>query len=47
MAPEIVSKGDYFGPPVDVWACGIILFVMLVGHFPFRSPDDKTLYSKI
>lgn len=47
MAPEIVSKKDYFGPPVDVWACGIILYVMMAGCFPFRSPDEKTLYAKI
>lgn len=47
MAPEIVSKKDYLGPPVDVWACGIILYVMMAGCFPFRSPDEKTLFAKI
>lgn len=47
MAPEIVTKKDYLGPPVDVWACGVILYIMLVGTFPFRAADDKTLYNKI
>lgn len=47
MAPEIVLKKEYYGPPVDIWACGILLYVMLVGTFPFKAADDKTLYFKI
>jgi serine/threonine protein kinase len=47
MAPEIVAKKEYFGPPVDIWSAGILLYVMLVGHFPFKGTDDKNLYSKI
>ena len=30
LAPEVLY-GDYHGPSVDVWACGIILFVLLCG----------------
>ena len=26
MAPEIVSRIEYSGPPVDIWACGVLLF---------------------
>jgi MAP/microtubule affinity-regulating kinase len=47
MAPEIVAKKDYHGPPVDVWSAGILLYVMLVGAFPFKGTDDKNLYYKI
>ena len=47
MAPEIVSKKEYYGPPVDVWSAGIVLYLMLVGHFPFKGTDDKHLYQKI
>lgn len=47
MAPEIASKKDYFGPPVDVWALGIILYVMTCGMFPFKGIDDKELYKNI
>jgi serine/threonine protein kinase len=47
MAPEIVAKKEYYGPPVDIWSAGILLYVMLVGHFPFKGTDDKNLYSKI
>jgi serine/threonine protein kinase len=41
MAPEIVAKKDYFGPPVDIWSAGIVLYVMMVGHFPFKGNENK------
>jgi len=47
MAPEIVSKKEYFGHPVDMWAAGILLHVMLIGSFPFKGKDDKSLFDKI
>ena len=47
MAPEIVSKKDYFGAPVDIWALGVLLFVLLTGLFPFKASDEKELYKKI
>lgn len=37
MAPEIVQRKEYCGPPVDVWAVGILLFVLISGRFPFRG----------
>lgn len=47
MAPEIVGKKEYYGPPVDIWAAGVLLFVLLTGIFPFRANNDKELYKKI
>lgn len=47
MSPEIVAKKEYYGPPADVWATGILLYIMLVGQFPFKAPDEKKLYQKI
>jgi serine/threonine protein kinase len=35
MAPEMVSRRDYYGAQVDVWACGVFLYVLLCGKFPF------------
>ena len=47
MAPEITRKKDYEGAPVDMWACGVLLYVMLVGSFPFRGTSEQDLYLKI
>jgi serine/threonine protein kinase len=47
IAPEIIQKKGYFGKPADVWSCGIVLYKMLCGVFPFKGLNEKTLYSKI
>ena len=38
MAPEIKHEQQYEGKPVDIFACAIILFIMVTGHFPFKKP---------
>ncbi|KAI4871843.1 hypothetical protein NFI96_016402, partial [Prochilodus magdalenae] len=38
VAPEILAETGY-GVAVDNWAMGVILFVLLSGFPPFRSPD--------
>ena len=48
MSPEIVSKKEYYGGPSDIWACGVLLFNLLVGTFPFKSvTTEKDLFRKI
>ena len=47
MSPEIVSKKDYMGGPSDVWATGVLLYLLLTGIFPFKSSIEKELYRKI
>jgi serine/threonine protein kinase len=47
MAPEIVSKKDYTGPPADVWALGVLYYALLCGKFPFKGSNDKELYKRI
>ena len=47
MSPEIVSKKDYFGNLSDIWACGILLYYLVCGYFPFKSSFEKELYKKI
>lgn len=47
MAPEIVKKVEFCGPPTDIYASGVLLFAFFCGQFPFRGQSDKELYSKI
>jgi len=47
MPPEIIQKKEYLGPPADVWSCGILLYTLLCGVFPFRATNEKELFSKI
>lgn len=47
MAPEIVARKEYCGPPADIWALGVLLHVMLSGTYPFKGKNDKELFKKI
>lgn len=47
MAPEIVSKKEFWGPPADIWALGVLLYALLCGKFPFKGNSDNDLYWKI
>jgi len=48
MSPEIVSKREYYGGPSDIWACGVLLFSLICGTFPFKSvTTEKDLFRKI
>lgn len=47
VAPEILSKKGYDGAKVDIWSCGIILFVLNAGYLPFNDPNLMVMYRKI
>nr|XP_043610583.1 CBL-interacting serine/threonine-protein kinase 14-like [Erigeron canadensis] len=47
VAPEILLKKGYDGAKVDVWSCGIILFVLNAGYLPFNDPNLMVMYRKI
>ena len=37
MAPEIVSKIEYSGPPADIWALGVLLYALLCDRFSLKG----------
>ncbi|MED6121148.1 CBL-interacting serine/threonine-protein kinase 11 [Stylosanthes scabra] len=47
VAPEILSKRGYDGAKVDVWSCGVVLFVLTAGYLPFNDPNLMVMYKKI
>lgn len=45
MSPEMINREQY-GKPIDVWGCGVVLFILLSGSFPFQGTGEK-LYESI
>ena len=43
VAPEIIEGKEYLGEKVDVFSCGVVLFIMLTGRYPFycATLEDK------
>ena len=47
IAPEILENRGYYGPPVDVWSSGIVLYAMLSGSVPFKANNLSDLHTMI
>lgn len=45
-APEIFQQDEYVGTATDIFAAGIILFIMISGHPPFSKPDVSDIRYK-
>lgn len=42
MAPELIMRQPYMGNAVDLFAIGIILFILYAGHPPFSSANPES-----
>ena len=47
ICPEMLQPGSYSGQAADLWSLGIILYTLLVGHYPFFDIVPQHLFSKI
>jgi len=46
MSPEMV-KGEEYDRKTDIWSCGVVLYLLLVGFPPFTGPRDCDIERKI
>ncbi len=45
MSPEICSKKSYYGYYSDVWALGVLLYLLLTNKYPFTGINEKNVGS--
>ena len=44
-SPEVISNN--YDEKCDVWSCGVLMYVLLSGHFPFKGEDEDTIIRAI
>lgn len=47
VAPEVLARKGYEAAKVDIWSCGVVLFVLMAGYLPFHDQNIMSMYKKI
>ncbi|KAG6407269.1 hypothetical protein SASPL_130255 [Salvia splendens] len=47
VAPEVLARKGYNGQKVDIWSCGVVLFVLMSGYLPFHDQNVMAMYKRI
>ncbi|KAL1560338.1 CBL-interacting serine/threonine-protein kinase 12 [Salvia divinorum] len=47
VAPEVLARKGYNGEKVDIWSCGVVLFVLMSGYLPFHDKNVMAMYKRI
>ncbi|XP_057764127.1 CBL-interacting serine/threonine-protein kinase 12-like [Salvia miltiorrhiza] len=47
VAPEVLARKGYNGEKVDLWSCGVVLFVLMSGYLPFHDQNVMAMYKRI
>lgn len=47
VAPEVLGRRGYDAAKVDIWSCGVVLFVLMAGYLPFHDQNIMAMYKKI
>lgn len=47
VAPEVLLRKGYDAAKVDIWSCGVVLFVLMAGYLPFQDQNIMAMYKKI
>jgi hypothetical protein len=47
MDPDLAKKGPYSAQAADIWAAGVILYIIYVGKLPFFGEFEADLFRRI
>jgi serine/threonine protein kinase len=43
MAPEVLQSSAHDAQAADMWSCGVVLYTMLVGCYPFEPEGEQVV----